>query len=174
MTDNKQDVYWDACAFLSLLENSDTDRVPVLQALMDRASIEKDFRIITSIISITEVAYITSERDDETSALDFDAIDALWDDREAIYVVEFHEGIARDARSLMRAVKKQSLEDGGKTLKPADAIHLATARYANVSEVNTYDQFLQTLDHIVGVEVCEPSGCIQSRLMLESNPQDVE
>ena len=111
-------------------------------------------RIVTSTWSITEVAYHATERGTHTLDLSIEAkIDALWDDRTAITRIEIHERIERDARRLMReGIPK------GWSLKPADAIHLATAIYAEAAEFHTYDGRLRKYKALTGFPVCEPSS----------------
>jgi predicted nucleic acid-binding protein len=97
-----------------------------------------DFQIVTSVLSITEVAYATTER--ETSILDPTTeakILKLWQAGSPITIVEVYELIALKAQQLMRAAITNKW-----SLKPADAIHLATADQLGVAEFHTYDEKL--------------------------------
>lgn len=73
-------------------------------------------------------------------------------------LAEFHEVIGRDARTLMRRAIAS-----GNSLKPLDAIHLATAARLKVVEFHTYDQRLFKYTGIVGFSITEPA-VVQPRL----------
>ena len=148
-------IYWDANAFLSYI-NEIPERMPVLEALLG-SSTGGGIQIYTSALSQVEVAFAASEQ--QQKALDAAAerkINRLWDDPRAVVLVEYHDGIGRDARSLIRDAITY-----GWSLKPLDAIHLATARWLSrlgylVSEFHTYDRRLRRYGSIVGFTVREP------------------
>jgi len=97
-----------------------------------------DFQLITSVLSITEVAYATIER--ESALLDIateEQIAKLWEAGSPIKVVEVYELIALKAQQLMRKAITNKW-----SLKPPDAIHLATADQLGVKEFHTYDEGL--------------------------------
>src|SRR5215213_6068753 len=99
MPDAVRLVYWDACVFLAYV-NADPARLPAIEALLDAASKpDGGVKIISSTLSIAEVAWAAAEQTGQ--ALDPDAeakIDALWIDRSAVTLVEIHQFIAREAR----------------------------------------------------------------------------
>lgn len=145
-------IYWDAACFLSYL-NEEQDRAPVLEALLDQAE-RGEFAIVTSIISLTEVAYTASERKGAAlSQEDEGAIDALLANRTAVLMIEFNEGVARRARSLMRDAISP-----GWSLRPMDAIHLASAQAAQARGVHTYDERLYKFHALVGMPIEAPAG----------------
>lgn len=151
MPDGLQRIYWDANPFLSYI-NGDPDRLPVLDALLDSASKGEDIEIVTSTISIAEVAFGRVEQ--TRQALDpavERALDELWSDRSAIKLVDFDQLIARDARALMRTAITQ-----GRRLQPADATHLASARSVGATEFHTYDQGLYKYASDVGFTIRAP------------------
>lgn len=83
-------IYWDANVFLSYL-NAIPERVPVLEAILEAVEASKTERIVTSVISKVEVAWIAQEklnraldRNEETR------IDALWGNEEVIALVDFN------------------------------------------------------------------------------------
>lgn len=90
---------------------------------------------VLSVLSVTEVAYAATEK--EQQALDPEveaAINDLFADREVVRLAEYHELIAREAAHLIRDAMVN-----GWSLKPIDAIHLATAKRLHVAEFHTLD-----------------------------------
>lgn len=148
-------IYWDACNFLSYI-NEHQGRMPTLDALLD-GSANGSITIYTSALSQVEVAFAASEQ--QRRALDpqeEQKIDALWNDPDAISLVEYHDGIGKQARALIRDAITH-----GWSLKPLDAVHLATAMWLSqsgfqVDEFHTYDGSLEKYAAIVGFTICEP------------------
>lgn len=128
-------IYWDANCFLSWLDE-EPERRPVLESLLELAE-RGERSLVTSALTLVEVVYLASERTgaplDESGER---AIDALFE-RAMITFVDVHEGVARQARRLMR-----DAIGWGWALRHADAVHLASARAAGVAEFHTYDQAL--------------------------------
>jgi len=56
-----QYVYWDANVFISYL-NNDKDRIPVLEANIEAVESSKTDRIVNSVISKVEVAWVAQEK----------------------------------------------------------------------------------------------------------------
>lgn len=79
-------------------------------------------------------------------------IDDLWRPPSPIKLVEFYDLIAQRARGLMR----QGIDQGWGLLKPADAIHLATAQQMSATEFHTYDKRLLAWSGDAGFPVIEP------------------
>ena len=136
-------IYWDSCVFLSYV-NVYPDRMPVLDVLLDESA-GGAVKLFTSTLAHVEVAFSASEQQQE--ALDPQVeqqIDSLWADPEVVVSVEYHDGIGRVARRLMRSAVKT-----GWSLRPLDAIHLATAQWLcsveqGVDEFHTYDSRLKS------------------------------
>lgn len=150
MPDSRRRVYWDSCVFLDYV-NGVIEKLPILDALIDRAGPRGDIEIVTSTFSIAEVAI--GRLDQTGQAIDpvvETRIDALWTDP-VIKQVEFHRGIAFDARDLVRAARI-----AGTGLRPADAVHLATARRVGVVEFHTYDAKLFRYSQLVDFPIQEP------------------
>jgi len=148
----EKQVYFDADVFLSYV-NDDADRVPTIEALLDEGrGASPAIEIFTSELSIVEVAFGAVEQTHK--ALDAETegrIDGLWMPGSPVRLVEYYRLIGDDARSLMRlAITK------GWSLKPMDAMHLATARRIGVTEFYTYDERLYKFDNDVGLKVCKP------------------
>ena len=110
-------------------------------------------RLFTSSLAHVEVAFSASEQQQE--ALDPQVeqqIDSLWADPEVVVSVEYHDGIGRLMRSAVKA---------GWSLRPLDAIHLATAQWLcsveqDVDEFHTYDSRLKKFASLVDFPILEP------------------
>ncbi len=147
-------IYWDACVFISYL-NDDPERAPTIEALLAESSDPEHSReVVTSTYTLVEVAFAVHEKQDQ--ALDpqtEEQIDALWTDRFAVKLIDFHEGVARDARTLIRGALAE-----GYSLKPGDAVHLATARSIGATEFHTYSKDLVKYSEVAGFPITEPYG----------------
>lgn len=157
MPDPSKRYYWDSNVFLSYV-NKIPDRLSAIEAMLDEAEKSK-IEIVTSMVTIAEVAYAATEKlgralDAATEA----DLDVLWDP--PVRLVEFHRLVAEDARSLVRAAMQK-----GERLTPVDAIHLATAKRAGAAEVQTYDDQLRSRAQMLGFVATEPT-VIQQRLDL--------
>ena len=150
-------IYWDSNAFLSYV-NELPDRIPVLDVLLEASSkVGGEVKIHTSTLSHVEVAFGASEQ--VQRALDPQIerrLNDLWADTEVIVSVEYHAGIGRIARDLVRNAITR-----GWSLKPLDAIHLATAQWLsssglNLEEFHTYDNALMKYGALVDFRICEP------------------
>jgi len=69
-----------------------------------------------------------------------------------VKTVEFYDLIGDGARGLIR----QSITQGWGSLKPIDAIHLATAQQMDVAGFHTYCERLQRWSGTLGFPVIEP------------------
>ena len=145
-------LYWDTAVFLSYL-NELPDRITTLEAILDSISKDKQKLIVTSMISKVEVAWVAHEKLNRTLDADEEnRIDSLWNDLSVIDFIEFHDDIALIARDIMRT----GMIKGWK-LRANDAIHLASAQWAQCYEINTYDgKWDKYSDLIGGIEIREP------------------
>ncbi len=155
MPSEPRQLYWDANVFLSYIEGI-PDRLPTIGALLADAAAERDVEIYTSALSITEVAYAASERAGAAlSQTVEDAIDDLWQDP-TVKLIEFNLVVAREARRLVGESMLRNVTQQLPSLRPADAIHVATALWINASEVMTYDIKLVNQSGVVGVAITKP------------------
>ena len=155
MPGNHNIVYWDANVFLSYV-NEVPGRMPVLSALMEQSR-NDEITIYTSALSRVEVAFSDSEQQARAPNPEIESqLDNLWANRNVVRAIETLPAISLNARGLIRAVLTY-----GWSLKPPDAIHLATARWLlnegiSVDEFHTYDASLFKYADVVGFDVLEP------------------
>jgi predicted nucleic acid-binding protein len=134
-------VYWDSCVPLSYV-NEIPERVQHISPMLKQSG--KDFQIVTSVLSIVEVAFASIEQNNK--ALDpeqEERIATLWRPGSPIVMVEFYEVLAYKAQALMRAALPR-----GWSLRGMDALHLATADRLKVSAFHTYDERLDKFSEI--------------------------
>lgn len=149
---NPQLFYWDSCVFLSYID-AEPGRVDTIADLFDEIQRSKGAKkIVTSTASIVEVAYGSQEK--LKRVLDpavQQRIDNLWNDTSVLSFIEYHEGIGYMARALMREAISS-----GYSLKPLDAIHLASAQWLRVAEFYTYDEPLDKYSPLIKCKICRP------------------
>lgn len=144
----KKLVYWDACVPLSYI-NGYAGRLSHIEGILQ----DGDIQLITSVFSIVEVAFALREQqkkklDPETE----EKITKLWQVGSPILLVEFYELLAVKARNLMRAAVEK-----GFSLKPGDALHLATADHLKVTEFQTYDDLAKFSELTESrLKICSP------------------
>ena len=144
-------VYGDSSIFISYL-NEVPERINVLEALFDEISRDNERKLITSVFTKIEVANLSIEKkvwrqDEEAEG----RIDALWNDDSLVEIVEMHNQIALTARDFMRRGI-----DSGWSLKPADALHLASAQWVSVSEFFSYDNGFDKYSDMTGLTINRP------------------
>ena len=169
MSGDVPDLYLDSCVSMSYL-NGDVDRVPHIEELLRRAQ-RGQSRLHTSILALTEVAYIAEQLSLRTDgSVQDEMIDRLLQNRRLIRLVRFDRAIALDARRLVREAAERRRSQGRnkeQVLKPPDAIHLASAKAAGVRTFLSYDTVYAGLRADFGFEFAEPRADIaQGRLSL--------
>lgn len=144
-------VYCDSCVFLAYFK-AETGRVRTLEQLFDEVQNSPNRKLLTSVISITEVAQVAEEKAQHKPSTSVETdLDEFWADSSLLDFIEFHEPMARNARELIR----QAISLGFR-LKPVDAIHLASAKYAGVAEFFTYDNKLFKFSASLDYDILEP------------------
>jgi predicted nucleic acid-binding protein len=132
--------------------NQTADKIATIDELLFRAR-NRQLAILTSVLTVAEVAFAAEEK--VQGVLDSEAanrIGALWTPPSPVQLVEFHLLIAEGARALMRTALS-----GGWSLKPYDAVHLATAQRMQVDLIHTYESKWQRYSALVGCRIEEPS-----------------
>ena len=147
-----QYIYWDANVFISYL-NNDKDRIPVLEAILEAVESSKTDRIVTSVISKVEVAWVAQEKLNRILTVDEEKrIDEMWENDQIFEMVEFNNEIALTARKIIR----EGLSQGWK-LRTNDAIHLASAHWVGAVELQTYDlKDFEKFSLLIGLSIKEP------------------
>lgn len=145
-------LYWDTDVFLAYL-NKENDRLPTIEAIFEEIGKIKEDKIITSVITEVEVAYIAQEKLNRILLQDEEErIDSLWGDISVIEIVEFNDEIAFIARRLIR----EGIVKGWR-LRTFDAIQLATAKWAQATELNTYNLGdFKKYEEIIGIQIRTP------------------
>lgn len=151
MANDTERIYWDACVFLSYV-NGIAGRVETIDELLNQAR-AGNFELLTSSLSHAEVAFAAIEKEQGRLHADVEQkIDDLWRPGSPIKTVEFYDLIGLEARRVIR----QGITQGWGLLKPADAMHLATARKMNVSQMQTYDDRLLKWDGRLSFPIRKP------------------
>lgn len=144
-------IYCDSCVFLAYFK-AEAGRIRTLEQLFEEIQNDPERKLLTSVISITEVSHIAEEKNRQALIAGWeDKLDEFWSDNSLLDFIEFHEPMARKARDLIRRAITL-----GYSLKPADAIHLASAKYAGVVELFTYDDKLFRFSTSLGFDIKEP------------------
>lgn len=155
--------YWDSNVFLSYI-NGIEDRLQEIEDVWAEVADDADKRIVASVIAIVEVAHAAMEKEQKKLDADTEAkIDGMWYNP-SVALVELSPHISFMARGLMRDVIPN-----GWTLKPNDAVHLATAMWVNqtigpVGEIHTYNGGLNKYSGMIGISICGPH-VLQPKLM---------
>lgn len=129
MTADLPRVYLDANVLLSYV-NDAPERADVVQSLLEDAEDSK-VQVLTSNLSIAQVAFIASDREPGFGTDDEATIDELWTPDSPVELAEFSRLVAHRARSIIRKAR----ENETARVRSADAVHLAT------SEINECDRF---------------------------------
>ena len=153
MPDALTRIYWDADVLVSYIEDN-PQRAPMIGGLLAQAR-SNEVELLTSVISIAEVAFVETERLREALSPDIEQrIDGLWAAGSPVKTVEVYPLIAQRARNLIR----QGVPLGWSGLRAHDAIHLATAQQLRVDAIHTYDGKWTKYAEIIGIPISEPQS----------------
>lgn len=151
MPERLRRVYWDADVFVSYVEDH-PDRAPMIEGLLAQAR-SNEIEIVTSVISIAEVAFAETERLRASLSLEVEQrIESMWAVGSPVKLAEVYPLITTRARTLIR----EGIPRGWTGLRAHDAIHLATAQQLRVDEVHTFDAKWSKYSEIVGIPITEP------------------
>lgn len=127
--------YWDSDCFLGWLQ-AEADKVDLCRQVLNRAE-SGEIRIITSALTIAEVLNLRGHEN-------------IPADRRQ-QVVDFFKKSFISPVSITRRIAERSRDlvwDNG--IAPKDALHVATAMYAQVPVLNTFDKGLINKSYRVG------------------------
>ncbi len=135
MPSNNSLVYWDTCVFIHRLQATQ-EHINILRHLT-RAAENGELEIVTSIFTSVEICYLDKTQltkphftiEQENKIVEFL-------DNPYIKLRQIDRDVARKSRSIVRNIPG---------IKPADALHLATAILYEVNEVQTYDPHLLSI-----------------------------
>ena len=145
-------VYFDANVFLAYVGNEE-GRSDTVQDLLQEAR-RSELEIVTSVLSIAEVAYGAHERDHGLNDDSEEVIEQLWTPASPVTLIDVSKAVTRKARTIIREAKRQ----GFNGFRGADAIHLATAQMFGCDEIFTYEAESSRArwQQIIGIAVTEP------------------
>lgn len=147
--------YWDACAWIAFIQQEQLpdpngiveDRESMCRSVLVAAK-EGKAEIVTSTLSLAEVCKNPASVSREAGRFaDFLELDY-------VLLVSVDRAVGEKAREIMQG--------GIASLKPADAIHAATAIVANVEALHTFDRKLLSLDGLLTradgskLRICKP------------------
>ncbi len=151
MTERLPLLYWDAGVFTEYIEDNPSV-APLIDLLLADAR-SGEIEIVTSVVSIAEVAYANAERLAGTLSLDVEQkIDGLWVVGGPVRTVEVYPLIATRARHLIR----NGVSRGWTGLRANDAIHLATAQQLRADEIHTFDDKWARYSQELGILIHKP------------------
>jgi predicted nucleic acid-binding protein len=144
-------IYCDSNVFLAYF-NREMPLFPIINQLFEEIEKDKSRQIVTSILSITEVAFHVEERKKHRLMPEaLSTMDNFWNDRTLLDLIELNEIIARAARDLIRERFTDKL-----VLKRDDAIHLASAQYIGADEFLTDDDKLYRYSDALKLDIRKP------------------
>lgn len=152
MTSRQSRVYLDANVLIAFVAN-EQDRADVIEAVLEDARDEK-IELFTSVLSIAEVAFISTDQPGVDPLDSEEAIDQLWVPASPITMADVSIRVVREARAIIR----KSRGPATRTVKPADAIHLASAAISRCDRFFTYEgeSTRAQWQGLTGLNVVEP------------------
>jgi len=152
MKNSLRRVYVDANVLIAYVAD-EANRSGVVQQVLHDAR-ENRIELHTSVISIAEVAYVTTGPANDDSVGGEDLIDQFWVPASPINLVDVSVRVARDARSIIRDAKRR----GNRGVRSADAVHLASAGVRQCDLFLTYEKesTRENWDRLIQAQVVEP------------------
>lgn len=138
MANSPRRISWDACAWISLIQEEKiiedgVDRVTRCRSVLVQAKKAK-IEIATSALSLAEVCKNKDIKEGDASKI------AAFFENDYILLVNLDKNVGERAREIMMT--------GYSKLKPPDACHLATAAITpDVTEMHTFDERLLNLNN---------------------------
>lgn len=153
MPDSRALIYWDTCVVLDYLRGNTPNSSLLNEIARQSQEPSGTIRLVTSVLTITEVAFIRNDEGvPQLSGEQLQIIDDFWNSPSGITLIDFHQLIARQAREFIRDAQRAS-----RSLKPADAIHLASALSVNARELHTDDDQLTRMPAVAGLSITRPT-----------------
>lgn len=164
-------VYWDACTWIALIQREKIqssevteDREMLCRSVLEAAK-KGDIEIVTSTLSYAEVCKDPGVRSKDQSLI------TTFFENDYVLPINLDREVGERAHTLMRS--------GYTSLKPADAIHAASAAIANVEAMHTFDRVLLVLDGLIDkkdgtkLKICKPdAGTAPAPLLERMNAPD--
>lgn len=131
--------------------------------IIDRAE-KKEFEIVVSTFTLAEVCKSKKAKTENVSTL------SSFLDHDFVFRVLLDDDVGLQAQKLQTS--------GFVGLKPADAVHLASAQRANVVEFHTFDDHLLKLDGQIAanngnaIKICKPGERDQLGGLFENVKKD--
>lgn len=144
--------YLDANVLLAFVADEE-GRAGEVQSVL-AAGQEGKIELVTSVLSIAEVAFVASDQGTGEAVGSEEAIAQLWVAASPINLVDVSTRVALQARAIIRESRRQ----GMRTVKPADAIHLVTAAIHGCHRFFTYERAAtrQQWSDLIHISVDEP------------------
>lgn len=142
----KERIYFDACVYITLINDIKPKRVKNCKGLLQEAEDGK-FEILSSTLALAEVAKVNNPQHQSKNDKEKDEVIRGYFDHEYITLVNLGRDIARDARPFIR----------NHGIKPRDAIHLACAIKGNAATLYTYDKkLLNSNGNVTVIDIEKP------------------
>ena len=110
--------------------------------------------LLTSVLTVTEVAFVASDQGSSGPSEEEDAIAKLWVPESPVKLTDISMRVAERARDIVRTTSRSDMRG----VKPPDAIHLASAEVHGCQDFFTYEgeTTREQWAHWVELEVTEP------------------
>lgn len=127
-------MYVDANVLIAYI-GDEPGRADIVGALLEDARQGK-IEVLTSVLSIAEVAYGAEEASGTLTVDGEAAIDKLWEPASPVTIVDVSQALTREGRGLIREAKQRQVSAPGSI----DALHLASAILHGCDEIFTYEK----------------------------------